>query len=145
MRYLGGVQGEKKLRGDVAWFRECFEKYGFTLWVVERKSDGAFLGFCGLDRLEYDVPDYLLGRVEIGWRLREDAWGEGYATESARVSLDIAFRIRNMDDVISRADEGNEGSLRIMRKLGMRRAEELERGEGQLVHIIKRASWLEAR
>jgi RimJ/RimL family protein N-acetyltransferase len=77
MRYLGGIQGEKNLRGDVAWFGECFDTYGFTLWVMERKRDGAFLGFCGLDRLEHDVPDHLLGRIEVGWRLREDTWGEG--------------------------------------------------------------------
>ena len=29
--------------------------------------------------------------MEIGWRLREDAWGQGYAKEAAIASLDLAF------------------------------------------------------
>jgi hypothetical protein len=33
----------------------------------------------------------LHGEVEVGWRLREDAWGQGYAKEAATASLDLAF------------------------------------------------------
>lgn len=142
MKWLGGLQSERKLREDVAWFRECFEQFGFTLWVIERKADGEFLGFCGLDKLLYETPDHLLGEVEIGWRLREDAWGQGYATEGARVSLEFAFRVRNMERVISRAASGNEGSLRIMQKLGMWRAEDLERSPDEFVHIVTKERWL---
>jgi RimJ/RimL family protein N-acetyltransferase len=31
------------------------------------------------------------GEYEVGWRLREDAWGLGYAKEAAIASLDHAF------------------------------------------------------
>src|SRR4051794_25752875 len=51
MRYLGGVQSVQALREDVAWFQDCFETYGHTLWAVERLTDGEFLGFAGLDKL----------------------------------------------------------------------------------------------
>jgi RimJ/RimL family protein N-acetyltransferase len=46
-----------------------------------------------------------------------------------------------MDEVISRAG----ASLRIMEKLGMKRAEELECGDGHLVYVIRRADWLQSQ
>jgi RimJ/RimL family protein N-acetyltransferase len=141
MKYLGGVQSQRSLREDVAWFGECFDSYGHTLWVVERLEDGAFLGFAGLDKLLSSsgmVPDHLDGQVEIGWRLREDAWGQGYATEAAAVSLDIAFRILRITHVISRAAAGNLGSIRIMEKLGMFPSRQLEVSADEVLYEIDR-------
>ena len=51
------------------------QQNGATFWAVERKGDGAFLGFCGLRRGGHPgtaVP----AELEIGWRLRRDAWGK---------------------------------------------------------------------
>ena len=43
---------------------------GHCFWAVERKRDGAFLGFCG--PMPARDP---LNEVELGWRLSRDAWG----------------------------------------------------------------------
>ena len=65
------------------------EERGFTFWAVERKADGELLGFCGLKIA--DTPGSPIeGMHEVGWRLREDAWGQGYAKEAAIASLDFA-------------------------------------------------------
>lgn len=48
---------------------------GFCFWVVERRSDGEFLGYCGLKRVDAQGTD-LVGEHEIGWGLREEAWGK---------------------------------------------------------------------
>ncbi len=91
MRWLGGVQAEAELESVVRdrlmrWQAER----GFTFWAVERKADGALLGFCGLKIA--DTPGAPIeGAHEVGWRLREDAWGQGYAKEAAIASLDFAF------------------------------------------------------
>ena len=90
----------------------------------------------------HDVPRNLLGEVEIGWRLREDAWGHGYATEAATVVLDLAFRVHRMDRVVSRTDVANEASIRVMRKLGMRRWPEREQEPNEVVYRIRRDDWL---
>jgi hypothetical protein len=55
------------------------------------QADGALLGFCGL-KIADDPGSPVEGEYEIGWRLREDAWGQGYAKEAATASLDHAFR-----------------------------------------------------
>lgn len=144
MEHLGGVQSKQQLREDVAWFSDCFEAYGHTLWVVERLEDQAFLGFAGLDKLLSSsgmVPRHFDGEVEIGWRLRESAWGQGYATEAAAVSLDIAFRILQTEQVISRAATANAGSIRIMEKLGMCPSVRLKPSVDEVLFEIDRKSW----
>lgn len=144
MKYLGGMQKAFDLEADVAWFVECERVYGHTLWVLERKGDEAFLGFAGLDKLlveSGEVPPILHGEVEVGWRLRADAWGRGYATEAARVSLDIGFRIRRFAHIFTRIDPKNSASLRIASKLGFGRAREWEVGGGWHVFRLDRKTW----
>ena len=144
MKYLGGIQKTEEMEADVDWFVECARVYGHTLWVVERKGDGAFLGFAGLDKLlieSGEVSSILHGEVEVGWRLRADAWGRGYATEVARVSLDVAFRIRRFPTVISRISSKNAASLRMASKLKLIRERSLEVDGGLHVFAIDRQSW----
>jgi RimJ/RimL family protein N-acetyltransferase len=145
MQRLGGVQSLRLLRDDIRWFRQSWTESGMSYWVVERKEAYEFLGFCGLDLLTRDHAPALAGEVEIGWRLREDAWGHGYATEAARVVLDIAFRIRRLERVVSRTDIANEASVNVMRKLGMRQWFEKETDVEELVYSINREGWLSDR
>ena len=144
MKYLGGIQETEELEADINWFVECERAYGHTLWVIERKGDDAFLGFAGLDKLlieSGEVSSILHGEVEVGWRLRADAWGRGYATEVARVSLDLAFRVRRFPTVISRISSGNAASLRMASKLKLIRERSLEDANGLHVFAIDRQSW----
>ena len=60
---------------------------GFGFWVVERKSDGAFLGRVGLWQ-----PEGWVG-MEVGWALARPCWCNGYASEAAKASLDYGFRL----------------------------------------------------
>ena len=143
MAFLGGRQTRKALAEDVDWFMACDEEFGHTLWVVERKSDDAFLGFCGIDHLRYGIPKHLRDEKEVGWRLREDAWGQGYASESAPIVMEIAFRIRRLKKVISRVASDNAASIRIMEQIGLKRAPDLEKNmEGELVYAATREEWL---
>ena len=144
MKWLGGIEEPEELDDDVDWFIECHERFGHTLWVVERKGDGAFLGFTGLDKLRIEsgeIPAMLHDRVEVGWRLRSDMWGRGYATEAAYVSLDIAFRVRRLPSVVSRIHPKNAASIRIAFKLGLERSPDLETQRGLRVYRIDRKTW----
>ena len=75
MRWLGGVKPAELIRQMIPdrFMRWQYER-GFTFWVVERKGDGELLGFCGL-KIADDAGSPVEGEYEIGWRLREDAWG----------------------------------------------------------------------
>jgi RimJ/RimL family protein N-acetyltransferase len=120
MRWIGGVQTARQVRDDIAYFMASEAKNGFTYWVVERLSDGAFLGFVGLDRIpEQDCP--FRGEVEVGWRLRESVWRKGFGFEAASAVLELAFSEFDVSRVVSRTEKGNKASNALMRKLGLKR------------------------
>src|SRR5262249_26960444 len=83
------------------------------------------LGFCGLKRA--NAPgSTVTGAFEIGWRLREDAWGHGYAKEAAMASLAAGFGQFGASEIIALTVEGNAASWGLMERLGMRRRPELD-------------------
>src|SRR5262245_6190251 len=90
MQYLGGVQDHVTWQGALDRILGYQRDYGHTFWLIERKEDGELLGFCGLKRVNAPGAG-CLGDMEIGWRLREETWSQGYAKEAAIASLDLAF------------------------------------------------------
>jgi len=90
-----------------------FDEHGFGLWCVE--LDGEPIGFTG-----FSVPWFRDG-VEIGWRLRSEHWGNGYAPEAARECLRVGFDEIGFDEVLSFTSVVNTNSQRVMRKIGMAR------------------------
>ncbi len=125
MRWLGGVLDDAGMAAQRARVEGCAAQHGHSFWVVERKADGEMLGFCGLKRA--DAPgSTVAGMPEIGWRLREDAWGQGYAKEAAIASLDLAFDRFGAEEVVALTIAENTASWGLMERLGMRRRPELD-------------------
>ena len=152
MRWLGGVQDEATAHAALDRVDGFQRDYGHTFWLVERRSDGELLGFCGIKRVNADGTD-LTGQHEIGWRLREDAWGQGFAREAATASLDLAFGPLAAPHVVAFTVAGNEGSWRLMERLGMTRRADLDyndpRYSGDLnptiVYRITADEWISSR
>ena len=126
MRWLGGLQTPEEWNAAYQRLRDYERDFGFTFWIVERRSDGEILGFCGLKRANAPGGEAIAGEVEIGWRLREDAWGQGYAKESAIASLNLAFERFAAPQVVALTAEQNVTSQGLMKRLGMRRREDLD-------------------
>ena len=89
-------------------------EHGHCFWAVERKADGAFVGFCG--SMPAREP---LGEVEVGWRLRRDAWGHGYASEGARASLAWCWAHLDTPSVMAITVPANVRSRAVMERIGM--------------------------
>ena len=147
MRWLGGVHDPDHLRDRLrsrfmGWQEEC----GFTFWALERKADGALIGFCGL-KIADDEGSPVEGEYEVGWRLCEDAWGRGYAKEAAIASLDFAFGQLGAERVVALTVTGNEGSWGLMERLGMTRRPDLDYDGPDwaetpvIVYVMKRDEW----
>ncbi|HEX2793830.1 MAG TPA: GNAT family N-acetyltransferase [Croceicoccus sp.] len=129
MRWLGGVMDEGTCSTLVAKLIGWSEELGHTFWAVERRDDGEhlsgeLLGFCGLKRA--DKPPGPVGDFEIGWRLREDAWGHGYAREAAEECLRLAFMRYAAPHVVALTTIGNTASWGLMERLGMARRADLD-------------------
>jgi RimJ/RimL family protein N-acetyltransferase len=147
MRWLGGVADDTKRAAAQERILGYQRDHGHTFWAVERKADGALLGFCGLKRSnQAGGPQEMM---EIGWRLREDAWGQGYAKEAAAASLALAFDRFGADEVIALTVQGNTGSWGLMLRLGMERRADLDFANAEfdpenpviIVHAISRDAW----
>ncbi len=97
----------------------AFEEHGYGLWAVDRREDGAFLGFTGLAIPRFEAA--FTPCVEVGWRFARDAWGHGYATEAAREALRFGFEEAALPEIVSCTSAGHERSRRVMERLGMHR------------------------
>jgi ribosomal-protein-alanine N-acetyltransferase len=66
------------------------------------------------------VSDPGVGQGWLGYVLRRDAWGNGYATEAARALLRFGFLRLELHRVFATCDVQNTASEKVLRKLGMR-------------------------
>jgi len=124
-RHVGGVQSEEDLNAAFERLEDYQRDTGHTFWVVERKSDGEFLGFCGLKVT--NVPDTPVhGEIEVGWRLREDAWGQGYAKEAAEAAIEWGWANLDVPRIVSFTIPANRASWGLMERLGMTRRADMD-------------------
>ena len=85
---------------------------GLGYWTIRRRDgEDAFLGWVMLIPLDAQGPE-----IEIGWRLRRSAWGQGYAPEAAAVLLRHGLAKLRLPEVIADIDPGNLGSVRVARE-----------------------------
>lgn len=130
MRWLGGVQDKAFFETMLNRFEECAARYGHCFWIVERKQGdhplaGEMLGFCGLKRGNTPGAHHL-DEFEIGWRLRSEAQGQGFAREAAEASLSAGFEIFAAPRIHAITVIQNRPSWGLMERLGMTRNPKLD-------------------
>ena len=106
---------------------------GYGLWAVEEQKSGEMIGRIGCWK-----PEGWIG-LEVGWCLRKAFWGNGFATEAGKASIDFAFTKLQQSHIISLIHPDNKASRKVAEKLG----EKLERkteflGNEVLVYGISR-------
>ncbi len=117
MRYFPRTLSEAETRATVHSWSSQFAEKGWSNWAVELKASGAFIGFIGLSVPRRQLP--FSPCVEVGWRLARRFWGNGYATEGAKASLEIAFHRLRLTEVVSFTALANKPSRRVMERIGM--------------------------
>jgi RimJ/RimL family protein N-acetyltransferase len=128
MRWAGGASDRDGTERALRTHIERHAVDGFAFWAVVERATGALIGDTGLGRLGDEV--------EIGWTLRRDRWGLGYATEAARAVLAAALGPLGLDHVIATIHPDNAASVRVAEKVGLRRDRTMERdGIEQLRYV----------
>jgi len=97
------------------WLAQYRRWLGYGTFAAIEKSTGAFIGWFHL-RPEDGHDD----EPELGYRMRRDAWGKGYATEGSRALIDRAFTELGARRVWAAAMTVNGASRRVMEKSGLR-------------------------
>lgn len=115
--YYPGLQSLEKSKAFMARAAEQDAKHGYFFQPVFEKASGRFVGDLGLAKIEFDAP--FAGGTEIGWMLKQQYWGQGYAVEMARALLEYAFRTVALPEVVAFTVPTNLKSRRVMEKLGM--------------------------
>jgi RimJ/RimL family protein N-acetyltransferase len=101
------------------------------------KSNGELIGDCGLTIQDVEG----VREVEIGYHVRRDLWGQGLATEAARVCRDYGFANLQADHLISLIRPENLQSRRVAEKNGMTVEKEIVwRGLQHLVYTMRKDS-----
>lgn len=86
----------------------------FQLAITLKEND-KLIGNCGVRQ---QTADSVVG--DIGYELDPTYWGQGYATEAARVILEFGFCERKLHRISAECIADNVGSVRVLQKLGMR-------------------------
>ena len=125
MEHLGGpktlLQIEEKLVKSLA----SFASNGFGFMLMFERDTSQLVGHAGLKLV--DSPNaHNPGDMEAGWVVREDRWRRGYGLEAVQAVLHHAFANHAAPLVVALTSQRNEPSWRLMQKLGMTRAPELD-------------------
>ena len=85
---------------------------GLRLAVIEKASD-RYIGGVGLRPIDKNPQ-----MIDIAYAFAVDSHGKGYATEAVGALVDEAFSVRGAERVFGKVFVGNDGSRRVMEKLG---------------------------
>ena len=138
MRYIGDGKPVDRVGAWRQMAMMCGQWHlkGHGQFALEERATGALLGRAG-----YFEPEGWPG-FEVGWLLRRESWGHGYALEAARVVVRHAFTAMGRERVISLIRPANARSIRLAERLGEQldgRAEIF--GMEALVYAIDRDAW----
>ncbi len=117
MRYFPELLTKADSTALINGLKKHYEKYGYTYFAMDELITGEFVGFAGLKYQTFESE--FTPSVDIGWRLKQSAWGKGFATEAAKACLDAAFNKFGLNEVYSYCPDLNKASEAIMQKIGM--------------------------
>jgi RimJ/RimL family protein N-acetyltransferase len=105
-------------RGVEAWIERNIGRYhrdGHGLWAMVLRDSNQLIGDCGCTIQEVEGKN----EIEVGYHVRRDLWGRGYATEAARACMEYGFGKLGAKRVISMIRPPNIASRRVAEKNGM--------------------------
>lgn len=115
-RYVGN--GKPMARDGVVAMLARVRRYpklypDLGIWHASRVDNGAFIGWFTLKYAGRSAD------VEVGYRLRRSAWGQGYATEGATELVRYGFDSLGLERIIGVTHPDNVASQRVLTKAGL--------------------------
>lgn len=124
MRFITGVLTREESDAYVERARKHFAQTGFCKWAVEAPGVAPFIGAVGLTYVKFAAS--FTPAVEVAWRLNQRYWGQGYATEAAQAAIADGFNRIGLVEIVSMTALANAASMKVMERMGMRRAFEFD-------------------
>ena len=116
--------------------------YGIGRWAVIDKKTNSFMGWAGI-KFETKVRDEM-DYYDLGYRLKKEYWGQGFASEAALACLRYGFQNMRLNEVYGGAHAHNSASNKILKKVGLKYLETFEfDGESHHWYGISREEWFD--
>lgn len=127
MRHLGGPREESAIAASFEHNRAVLLCGEYSFWTIALRETGEPIGKCGFTVIDAPAaPVEIVGGVQIGWTLAEPFWGQGYASEAARAVIEHGFGSLGLQVIWSQTSDSNQGSTRVMQRLGFQRCATLD-------------------
>jgi ribosomal-protein-alanine N-acetyltransferase len=86
-----------------------------TIWAVFAKDDSRYVGHASLRPRPEKKEDW-----EVGFILRKEEWGKGFATEISQKLIEFGFDELNLSEIFATVDDDNFASINVLKKSGMK-------------------------
>ena len=152
-QFIGGVMSKADIRREMPVWTKRGGAGCIGIWCISNRVTGEKYGSACLlpmpineDDTNWDhvisgvMPD---GDVEVGYFLKEEAWGKGYATEVCRRLLRFAFEETPLEEIVATFDDEHEASKRVLEKSGLScRGRRWAYGQDGSDWRISRSEWM---
>ncbi len=117
--YLGNkpITSKEQAQQTIQMIREQYVENGIGRWAVVEKETGDFTGWAGLKLIKEPINNHT-NYYDLGYRFIHKYWGQGYATEVARASLNYGFTQLQLNEIFAMADVRNQASRKVLEKVG---------------------------
>lgn len=131
MKYIGmpPLSNINESKNVIKMIQQQYLDNGVGRLAVIEKESGLLIGWSGLKLLTQEINGYN-NVYDLGYRFLPEAWGKGYALESAKASLDFGFNDLKAETIYAHAHSENEGSNHILKKLGFEKTSEFTEPDG---------------
>lgn len=110
---------------------------GYGKWAMADAATDELIGRVGYFDAPYDWPG-----LELGWTISRRLWGQGYASEAARLALDWGFETLGNNEIISAIHPQNVRSIRVAERLGEKPVRDyMMAGDIYRIYAISREEW----
>jgi len=117
MEHFPSTLNREETADLIVRLQKLYKDHGYCYYATEVLATQEFIGFIGINYQSYETS--FSPGTDIGWRLKQSAWGKGYATEGAKRCLTFAFEELKLESVFACCTIGNDKSENVMKKIGM--------------------------
>jgi ribosomal-protein-alanine N-acetyltransferase len=130
-----GTLTRDETKREIEWFRNGHPTHpDLGLWATVERRTAALIGRCGLLPWNIDGEP----EVELAFLISKSRWRQGFATEAALAIVDHARSQLGLGRLICLITPGNEGSVKVAGRVGMKFERE-HTDEFGLSHIYGRS------
>lgn len=111
---LTSIEESRKV---IDMIRKQYDDFGIARWAMLDKYTEDFMGWIGFKYMTEQVNKHQ-GHYDFGYRLKEEFWGKGYATEGSKGCLKYGIDKLKLENIFAMTHLDNLASRRVLEKNG---------------------------